>query len=407
VFNFTTLPPLSLYIHLPWCARKCPYCDFNSHEKKDALPEREYVQALIHDLERDVPRVWGRRVVSIFIGGGTPSLFTPEAIDTLLSAVRARVHVMPDAEVTMEANPGSSEYAKFRDFRAAGVNRLSIGVQSFNDDHLRALGRVHGRREAIAAAEAAHAAGFANFNLDLMFALPDQRLEEALADVNTAVDLEPGHISHYQLTLEPNTLFYRQPPALPDDDAAWRMQEQCQQRLVARGYQQYEISAYAKPGRRCRHNLNYWEFGDYLGIGAGAHAKLSDAAQQTITRLGKIKQPRAYMDAVAACARREHPAEAGDFPHIGATQRLTAQDAALEFMMNALRLTEGFPSRLFAEHTGLPLEFIEMPLLQAEQRGLMERSADLIKPTPQGQRFLNDLLQLFMLAQPDPKTRRA
>lgn len=407
MFNFTALPPLSLYIHLPWCARKCPYCDFNSHEKKDALPEREYVQALIHDLERDLPRVWGRRVVSIFIGGGTPSLFTPEAIDTLLSAVRARVHVMPDAEVTMEANPGSSEYAKFRDFRAAGVNRLSIGVQSFNDDHLRALGRVHGRREAIAAAEAAHAAGFDNFNLDLMFALPDQRLEEALADVNTAVDLEPAHISHYQLTLEPNTLFYRQPPALPDDDAAWRMQEQCQQRLAARGYQQYEISAYAKPGRRCRHNLNYWEFGDYLGIGAGAHAKLSDAARQTVTRLWKIKQPRAYMDEVTACARREHPHESGDFPHIGATHRLTPQDAALEFMMNALRLTEGFAARLFAEHTGLPLEFIEMPLLQAEQRGLLERSADLIKPTPQGQHFLNDLLQLFMSVQPDPKTRRA
>lgn len=407
MFNFTALPPLSLYIHLPWCARKCPYCDFNSHEKKDALPEREYVQALIHDLERDLPRVWGRRVVSIFIGGGTPSLFTPEAIDTLLGAVRARVHVMADAEVTMEANPGSSEYAKFRDFRAAGVNRLSIGVQSFNDDHLRALGRVHGRREAIAAAEVAHAAGFDNFNLDLMFALPDQRLEEALADVNTAVDLEPAHISHYQLTLEPNTLFYRQPPALPDDDAAWRIQEQCQQRLAVRGYQQYEISAYAKPGRRCRHNLNYWEFGDYLGIGAGAHAKLSDAAQQTITRLWKIKQPRAYMDAVAACARREHPAEAGDLPHIGATQRLTPQDAALEFMMNALRLTEGFAARLFAEHTGLPLEFIEMPLLQAEQRGLLERSADLIKPTPQGQHFLNDVLQLFMPAESVPRTRKA
>lgn len=385
MFNFTTLPPLSLYIHLPWCARKCPYCDFNSHEQRDALPERDYAQALLRDLEHDLPRIWGRRIVSIFIGGGTPSLFSPEAVNELLSGVRARVNLLPDAEITLEANPGSSEYAKFAEFRAAGVNRLSIGIQSFNDDHLRALGRIHGRREAIAAAEAAHYAGFDNFNLDLMYALPGQNTEQALADLNTAVALEPAHISHYQLTIEPNTFFHSHPPVLPDDDAAWTMQEHCQQRLAERGYQHYEISAYAQAGRRCKHNLNYWEFGDYLGIGAGAHGKITDAQQQSITRLWKIKQPRAYMDGVAAAK------------HVGGEQQLTPYDALLEFMMNALRLSEGFSLESFAAHTGLPLAWVEAPLRDAVARGLIEWSGSHVRPTPHGARLLNDLLQLFMM----------
>ncbi|MEW6352793.1 MAG: radical SAM family heme chaperone HemW [Pseudomonadota bacterium] len=385
MFNFTTLPPLSLYIHLPWCARKCPYCDFNSHEQRDALPERDYTQALLRDLEHDLPRIWGRRIVSIFIGGGTPSLFSPEAVNELLSGVRARVNLLPDAEITLEANPGSSEYAKFAEFRAAGVNRLSIGIQSFNDDHLRALGRIHGRREAIAAAEAAHYAGFDNFNLDLMYALPGQNTEQALADLNTAVALEPAHISHYQLTIEPNTFFHSHPPVLPDDDAAWTMQEHCQQRLAERGYQHYEISAYAQAGRRCKHNLNYWEFGDYLGIGAGAHGKITDAQQQSITRLWKIKQPRAYMDGVAAAK------------HVGGEQQLTPYDALLEFMMNALRLSEGFSLESFAAHTGLPLAWVEAPLRDAVARGLIEWSGSHVRPTPHGARLLNDLLQLFMM----------
>lgn len=385
MFNFTTLPPLSLYIHLPWCARKCPYCDFNSHEQRDALPERDYTQALLRDLEHDLPRIWGRRIVSIFIGGGTPSLFSPEAVNELLSGVRARVNLLPDAEITLEANPGSSEYAKFAEFRATGVNRLSIGIQSFNDDHLRALGRIHGRREAIAAAEAAHYAGFDNFNLDLMYALPGQNTEQALADLNTAVALEPAHISHYQLTIEPNTFFHSHPPVLPDDDAAWTMQEHCQQRLAERGYQHYEISAYAQAGRRCKHNLNYWEFGDYLGIGAGAHGKITDAQQQSITRLWKIKQPRAYMDGVAAAK------------HVGGEQQLTPYDALLEFMMNALRLSEGFSLESFAAHTGLPLAWVEAPLRDAVARGLIEWSGSHVRPTPHGARLLNDLLQLFMM----------
>lgn len=387
MFNFSTLPPLALYIHIPWCTRKCPYCDFNSHEKKDELPEAAYIDALIRDLEQDLPRVWGRRITSIFIGGGTPSLFSAESIDTLLCAIRARLPFNPDIEITLEANPGSSEAEKFREFRTVGVNRLSIGVQSFNDDRLQAIGRIHGRREAIRAAEAAHAAGFDNFNLDIMFALPGQRIEQALADINTAIDLQPTHISLYELTIEPNTLFHSQPPILPADDDAWQMQEQCQARLAERGFQQYETSAYAKPGRQCRHNRNYWEFGDYLGIGAGAHAKISAAQPQGITRLWKLKQPHDYLAKIIGAAR------------IGGESVLSPQDAVLEFMINALRLTEGFAPGLFTAQTGLPFAMVEPPLLDAQQRGLIERSAMAIRPTETGKRLLNDLLQLFM---PEP-----
>ncbi|MDO9371900.1 MAG: radical SAM family heme chaperone HemW [Gammaproteobacteria bacterium] len=382
MFRFTTLPPLSLYIHLPWCARKCPYCDFNSHEGE--VQERAYVDALVNDLEQDLPRIWGRPVVSVFIGGGTPSLFSPEALDRLLCAVRARLRLIPQAEITLEANPGSSEYEKFREFRALGINRLSIGVQSFDDDSLQRLGRIHGRSEALRAAEAAHDAGFESFNLDLMFGLPEQTLKQAESDIATALALEPAHLSYYQLTLEPNTLFHHQPPQLPEEDVIAAMQERAQERMAERGFQHYEVSAYAREGAQCKHNLNYWQFGDYLGVGAGAHGKITDAQQQTITRLWKLKQPRDYMD------KSEMP------ERIGEESLLTPADAAFEFMLNALRLTEGFTSSLFTEHTGLPLSFIEWPLKQAEERGLIERNAQGMRPTAQGQRYLNDLTALFL-----------
>ncbi|MCL5668504.1 MAG: radical SAM family heme chaperone HemW [Gammaproteobacteria bacterium] len=384
MFKFSALPPLSLYIHLPWCERKCPYCDFNSHEKRADFDEHRYVRALIADLDQDLPRIWGRPVVSVFIGGGTPSLFSPEALDELFSALRARVRLRPDAEITLEANPGSSEYAKFKEFRALGINRLSIGVQSFNDAGLKRLGRIHGRKEALRAAESAHEAGFDNFNLDLMYGLPEQSLKDALEDLHTAFALEPTHLSHYQLTLEPNTLFHRHPPQLPDDDLIWDMQTQCQAELTEHGYEHYEVSAYARKGARCKHNLNYWQFGDYLGIGAGAHGKITDVQQQTITRLWKLKQPSDYMD------KSETPAR------IGGENILTPADAAFEFMLNALRLTEGFPLRLFTEHTGLPLSVIEAPLKQAEKRGLMTWDIQGIRPTAQGRRYLNDLTALFL-----------
>lgn len=383
-FKFAALPPLSLYIHLPWCESKCPYCDFNSHEKRNDFDERRYVRALIADLDQDLPRIWGRPVVSVFIGGGTPSLFSPEALDELFSALRARLAIRPDAEITLEANPGSSEYAKFREFRALGVNRLSIGVQSFNNENLRHLGRIHGRKEAIRAAESAHEAGFDNFNLDLMYGLPGQSLNDALEDLHTASALEPTHLSHYQLTLEPNTLFHLHPPPLPDDDLIGDMQTRCQAELAEHGYENYEVSAYAQKDARCKHNLNYWQFGDYLGIGAGAHGKITDAQQQTITRLWKLKQPRDYMD------KSETPAR------IGGENTLTPADAAFEFMLNALRLTEGFPLQLFTERTGLSLSLIEAPLKQAEARGLLTWDLHAIRPTAQGQRYLNDLTALFL-----------
>ncbi len=384
LFKFAALPPLSLYIHLPWCERKCPYCDFNAHEKRMDFDERRYVRALIADLDQDLPRIWGRPIVSVFIGGGTPSLFSPEALDELFSALRARLTIRPDAEITLEANPGSSEYAKFKEFRALGINRLSIGVQSFNDASLQRLGRIHGRKEALRAAEHAHAAGFDNFNLDLMYGLPEQSLKDALEDLHTAFALEPKHLSHYQLTLEPNTWFHLHPPPLPDDDLIEDMQTHCQTEIAEHGYEHYEVSAYARKGARARHNLNYWQFGDYLGIGAGAHGKISDAQQQTITRLRKLKQPRDYMD------KSETPAR------IGEENLLAPADAAFEFMLNALRLTDGFPLRLFTEHTGLSLSIIEPPLKQAEERGLIEWNIQGVCPTTQGQRYLNDLTAMFL-----------
>ena len=375
------LPPLSLYVHIPWCVRKCPYCDFNSHEARGEAPEQDYVQTLIADLELALPQIWGRRVYSVFFGGGTPSLFSARAIEELLAAFRARLNLAADAEITLEANPGTFESAKFRDYRACGVNRLSIGIQSFNPAKLQALGRIHDGDEARRAIGIAQA-HFDNINLDLMYALPQQTLAEAEQDIDTAQGFGTTHLSAYHLTLEPNTLFYRHPPPLPDSELAADMQEMIEARLAAGGYRNYETSAFARPRRECRHNLNYWRFGDYLGIGAGAHSKLS--FPDRVLRQARYKQPREYMQRTAAGApvQEEHA--------------LSIKDLGFEFMMNALRLAGGFEVALFAERTGLALATVEQPLREAVQRGLITRDHVRIAPTPHGQRFLNDLLQLFL-----------
>ena len=382
MLRFASLPPLSLYVHLPWCVRKCPYCDFNSHAARGAIPEQTYVDALLRDLEQELPRAAGRTVETIFLGGGTPSLFSPESIARLLTGIRARIAIAPNAEVTLEANPGTVDTERFKGFRDAGVNRLSIGIQSFDDDKLKALGRIHGRAEALRAAEAARAAGFDNFNLDLMFGLPEQTLEQALIDIRIAIEQQPTHLSVYQLTVEPNTLFHAKPPVLPDDGATWDMQQALQALLATNGYRQYEVSAYAQSGRECRHNLNYWQFGDYLGIGAGAHGKLTDT--DGITRRWKLKRPEDYLS------------KAGTPTVIGGEQRLTRADTIAEFMLNALRLTGGFPAALFTERTGLAPDAIETSLRHAEQQGLIARNTTDIRLTEQGRRFLNNLIELFI-----------
>jgi len=383
MFNFTALPPLSLYIHIPWCVRKCPYCDFNSHTAGESLPEKHYLQSLFADLEHDLPSVWGRTIQSIFIGGGTPSLFSAEAMDELLAGLRMRLAIEPMAEITLEANPGAIETGKFAEFRDAGINRLSIGCQSFNDQYLEKLGRIHSGQDAIKAAEMAHAAGFDNFNLDLMFGLPEQTPETAMDDIKQAISLSPSHISHYQLTIEPNTLFHHSPPTLPEDESSWTMQEQCEDLLANAGFGHYEISAHAKQGKQCQHNLNYWQFGDYLGIGAGAHAKITSAASQNITRSWKTKHPDAFLAAKAG-------------KHISGSSILSREDAAFEFMMNALRLKQGFAKSLFSERTGLPIHQISDALQLAEQRGLITQDFSSIVPTEQGWHFLNDLIALFL-----------
>ena len=383
MFNFSSLPPLALYIHIPWCVRKCPYCDFNSHEAPQTLPEFEYVDALLRDLEQDLPLAWARPITSIFIGGGTPSLFSAEALDRLFSGLRARLKLLPDIEITLEANPGTVEVGKFRDFRALGINRLSIGVQSFNDTQLQALGRIHGGREAIVAAEAAHAAGFTDFNLDLMHGLPKQSIADAQADMKQAIALAPTHISYYQLTLEPNTYFYNHPPSLPDDEHLADIEEAGQALLAQAGYAQYEVSAYAKPGMRCAHNLNYWEYGDYLGIGAGAHGKITLPAEQRILRRARIKNPRDYQ------------ANAGT-PSAYSEEQPKVRDAAFEFMLNALRLKSGFAPHLFQERAGIPLSQIQNAMQQAEKDGLLDWSIQRIAATPHGWRYLNDLMQHFL-----------
>lgn len=375
------LPPLALYIHFPWCVQKCPYCDFNSHAVKAGLLEEAYIDALIADLESCLPLVWGRPIVSIFMGGGTPSLFSAAAIDRLLAAIRARVPLLPDAEITLEANPGTFESEKFAGYRAAGVNRLSIGIQSFDDVKLKALGRIHDRDEARAAIAIAKA-HFDNFNLDLMYGLPQQTLEEALADIDAAIAAGSTHLSAYHLTLEPNTLFHRYPPALPDDEVVADMQEAIEARLAAAGFGHYETSAFARPGRQTRHNLNYWTFGDYLGIGAGAHAKIS--FPDRIVRQARYRQPGEYLSALKQGSAVQ-------------SEEVVAEDQLpFEFMLNALRLTGGFAQTLFSERTGLPLSTILAELDRAQEEGLLLRERAWIKPTPRGQRFLNVLLGRFL-----------
>jgi len=391
VVNFQALPPLSLYIHIPWCVKKCPYCDFNSHEAKSGaakgeggIPtelEQQYVAALIRDLEMALPQIWGRKVYTVFIGGGTPSLLSGAAMTEILRQVKMLLPLTLNAEITLEANPGTVEADKFAAFREAGVTRLSLGIQSFNDTHLKALGRIHSADEARAAIAIAQQ-NFDNINLDLMYALPGQTLEQALQDVHTALSFAPQHLSAYHLTLEPNTLFYRNPPSLPDDDASADMQQSIESLLADHGYQHYETSAFAQPERRAKHNLNYWQFGDYLGIGAGAHSKLS--FPDKIIRQARYKQPQAYMRQVELGAP------------IQIENEVTRSELPFEFMMNALRLNEGFDSVLFNERTSLPLLVIQRQLAEAEKRGLLTRDYQRIAPTQQGQRFLNDLLEMFL-----------
>jgi oxygen-independent coproporphyrinogen-3 oxidase len=390
--NFTALPPLSLYIHIPWCVKKCPYCDFNSHEARTPSPfqgeggisadlESQYIAALVRDLEMALPQIWGRKVYTVFFGGGTPSLLSGEGVSEILRQVRMLLPLAGDAEITLEANPGTVEAAKFAAYQDAGVNRLSMGIQSFNDVHLKALGRIHSADEARAAIAIAQR-HFDNINIDLMYALPEQTLDQALLDVKTALSFAPQHLSAYHLTLEPNTLFYRNPPSLPDDDASCDMQEGIQALLARHGYQHYETSAFAKPNRLSRHNLNYWKFGDYLGIGAGAHSKLS--FPDKIIRQARYKQPQAYMQQVAL----------GE--PVQTENEVSREELPFEFMMNALRLNQGFDSNLFEERTSLPVIAIQRELAEAERRGLLHRDITRIAPTLQGQRFLNDLLEIFL-----------
>jgi len=385
LLNFTEAIPLSLYIHLPWCIKKCPYCDFNSHEfSAVGLEEDAYVDALIRDIESELPRIWGRTIHSIFIGGGTPSLFSATALDRLLSATRARLNINPGIEITLEANPGTAEADKFRAYREIGINRLSLGVQSFNDKNLKALGRIHDAAEALYAIDVTRKAGFENFNVDLMFGLPGQSIDDALHDLEIAVAQSPTHISWYQLTIEPNTVFNSKPPVLPGEDAIWSMQEQGQAYLQEQNYRQYEISAYARDNHVAKHNMNYWQFGDYLGIGAGAHGKITNVAEKKIERYTRHKIPKRYIEL------------AGTNAVITETRVLQRDELALEFMMNALRLNEGVATRLFSERTGMLLKTAEKELTQAEEQGLIDWQLNYLKPSVKGQHYLNELLQIFV-----------
>ncbi len=375
------LPPLSLYVHLPWCLRKCPYCDFNSHEMKGEVPQQRYIDALMADLESALPLVWGRVIHSIFIGGGTPSLFSPDAVDRLIGGIRARLKLEPDCEITLEANPGTFEKDRFRAFRSAGVTRLSIGVQSFNDQHLEALGRVHDGAQAAAAVQEA-ALAFDTFNLDIMYALPGQTLAQMEQDVVRALAFEPPHISIYHLTIEPNTYFSKFPPRIPDDDTAYGMLDRITEMAGAEGMDRYEVSAYAKPGHRCWHNVNYWQFGDYLGIGAGAHGKIS--FPHRVVRQVRFRDPKMYME--KALAARP----------VAQEEEVARADLPFEFMLNALRLKEGFTLAQFTERTGLALTAIEQPLEEAERKGLIARDLARVWPTQRGSDFLSDLQALFL-----------
>jgi len=379
--NLSALPPLSLYVHWPWCVRKCPYCDFNSHEAKGELPEQAYLDALRLDLEQSLPLIWGRKIHTVFIGGGTPSLMSAAGLDRLMSDLRTLLPLELDAEITMEANPGTFEAERFKSYRASGINRLSIGIQSFNPAHLKALGRIHDGDEALRAVEIAKNT-FENFNLDLMYALPSQTLAEAQRDLETALSFAPPHLSLYHLTMEPNTVFAKYPPALPDDDLSADMQDMIAEVTGAAGYEHYEVSAYAQPGRRARHNLNYWKFGDYLGIGAGAHSKLS--FPHRVLRQARFKQPASFIEA----AKRGNPVQE--------EHEIGRADMGFEFMLNALRLTGGFDPNLFGERTGMNIGAITKALNEAEAKGLIYRDHKLIKPTELGQRFLNDLQEMFL-----------
>ncbi len=380
-----SLPPLALYVHIPWCVRKCPYCDFNSHGQKGELPLREYVAALLADLDQDLPLVWGRPVTSIFFGGGTPSLFSADSIAAFLEGAAARLRLRPGLEVTLETNPGTVEHDRFDAYARAGVNRLSFGIQSFDDGCLQRLGRIHDSAQARRAVQLAQDAGFSNINLDLMYALPQQDTAMALHDLEQAIALAPAHISHYQLTLEPNTVFAARPPAgLPEDDDAWDMQEGCQAALAAHGYQHYEVSAYARDGFQCQHNLNYWRFGDYLGIGAGAHGKITLPSQETILRRWKLKHPQAYM------AAAHGPARIGGDEHLAPAQR------PFDYMLNALRLHAGFSLGDFEARTGLSRDLIAGKLDELVAKGLLAVQADHVAPTALGRRFLNDVMGVFL-----------
>ncbi|MGE8408322.1 MAG: radical SAM family heme chaperone HemW [Pseudomonas sp.] len=375
------LPPLALYIHIPWCVRKCPYCDFNSHAATPELPEDAYVDALLADLDQELPAVHGRPISSIFFGGGTPSLFSANALGRLLAGVEQRIPFASDIEITLEANPGTFEQEKFKAYRQLGINRLSIGIQSFQQAKLEALGRIHNGDEAVRAAGMARNAGFDNFNLDLMHGLPEQSLDDALGDLQQAIDLGPTHLSWYQLTLEPNTVFWNQPPVLPEDDILWDIQEAGQALLARHGFHQYEVSAYAQPGRAARHNLNYWSFGDFIGIGAGAHGKLSHPDGR-ILRTWKTRLPKDYLNPAK-------PFKAGE-------KLLPVDELPFEFLMNALRLTDGVDAALFSQRTGLPLEQLKAARREAEQKGLLQVEPTRLVATARGQLFLNDLLQYFL-----------
>ncbi|BFM18564.1 radical SAM family heme chaperone HemW [Maricurvus nonylphenolicus] len=378
-----SLPPLSLYVHIPWCVRKCPYCDFNSHVAGKELPEAEYLAALEADLQQELAYVQGRKLHSIFMGGGTPSIFSAQAIGQILTMAEKQIGFESDIEITLEANPGTFEQEKFSGYRQAGINRLSIGIQSFNDDHLQRLGRIHSHNEAVNAVAMARQAGFDNFNLDLMHGLPNQTAQQALADLQQAIDLQPEHISWYQLTIEPNTEFYSRPPTLPIDDELANIQDQGHQLLQDNGYAQYEISAYAKPQRQSRHNRNYWQFGDYLGIGAGAHGKVTLLEPQTMLRRQKTRLPQHYLD------------NNRDF--CSASNPIPGDELALEFMMNGLRLINGVSTDLFSATTGLDLEVIREPVERLQQQGLLRSKEGLLATTREGNRYLNSVLQAFVL----------
>ena len=378
---FTETLPLSLYIHIPWCVRKCPYCDFNSHQAKGALPEKHYVDALLQELDAHLPLVSGRTLSSIFFGGGTPSLFSGQAIASLLDGVATRFNLSSEIEITLEANPGTIDQARFQAFRKAGINRLSLGIQSLQEDKLKILGRIHDKQQALLAINSAKEAGFTNFNLDMMYGLPNQSLEDALQDIETALSFQPTHFSWYQLTIEPNTLFYHHTPTLPPDDTIWEMQLAGQAMLKKAGFDQYEVSAYAHSQQECLHNRNYWEFGDYLGIGAGAHSKITNTQEASVVRFSQVKHPKEYLDVSKP---------------LPSFKILLEKDLIFEFMLNALRLTKGIKSELFFKRTGIALPQIKHLLGEAKKRGLLEENESHIRPSELGKKFLNDLTAMFL-----------